>query len=218
MSKEGLTGKKLVITAGPTREPIDPVRYISNRSSGKMGFALAEAALSHGAQVTLIAGPTQLSPPTGVELVRIETTAQLHQAVLDAIGDADCLIMAAAPADFRPVEAADSKIKKDSASLTLSLEPTVDILKDLAKREPRISLVTIGFALETDQPLENARKKLSDKSLDMIVLNQVGSDTGFDSDTNEVTILRPDCEPIVWELQEKTAIASKLLDLIAALL
>lgn len=217
MSREGLTGKRIVVTAGPTREPIDPVRYISNRSSGKMGFALAEAALSCGAEVTLISGPTALTPPPGAALVSIETTAQLHQAVLVAIATADCLIMAAAPADFRPVEVADSKIKKSAANLTLSLEPTIDILKDIAAHK-NDSIVIVGFALETDQPLENARKKLSDKSLDMIVLNQVGAGTGFDSETNEVTVLRPGCEPIVLPLAKKSQIAVRLLDIIAGIL
>ena len=212
-----LTGKKIVVTAGPTREPIDPVRYISNRSSGKMGFALAEAALSCAAEVTLISGPTQLPPPLGAALVRIETTAQLHQAVLTAIEKADCLIMAAAPADFRPVEPADSKIKKGAATLTLSLEPTVDILKDINSRHDK-PVFTVGFALETNRPLENARKKLKEKSLDMIVLNQVGADTGFDSDTNQVTILRPECEPIVWPPAKKQEIAARLLDMIASML
>ena len=215
--QKGLNGKKIVVTAGPTREPIDPVRYISNRSSGKMGYALAEAALSHGAEVTLISGPTQLAPPPGVELVRIETTAQLYRAVLDNIDKANCLIMAAAPSDFRPVKVADSKIKKSSAALQLLLEPTVDILKEIATRKNE-SMFTVGFALETDQPLENARKKLIEKNLDMIVLNQVGTDTGFDSDTNQVTILRPECEPIMWPTQEKALIARKLLDILAAIL
>lgn len=217
MSREGLSGKKIVVTAGPTREPIDPVRYISNRSSGKMGFALAEVALSGGAEVTLISGPTALTPPADAAFICIETTAQLHQAVLAAIEKADCLIMAAAPADFRPVEVADSKIKKDAATLTLSFEPTVDILKDIAARKNK-PIFVVGFALETDQPLENARRKLKDKSLDMIVLNQVGPDTGFDSDTNEVTILRPGGEVIRLEMQEKSAIATKLLDIIAEIM
>ncbi len=206
-----------MVTAGGNREPIDPIRFIGNRSSGKMGFALAEAAIECGAEVILISGPTSLTPPSGAELIRIETTAQLHQAVLTTIEQADCLIMAAAPADFRPVKPADSKIKKDAAALTLSLEPTVDILKDISSRKLE-RLFTVGFALETDQPLENARKKLRDKSLDMIVLNQVGAGTGFDSDTNEVTILRPELEPIVLLLQEKMAIARKLLDILAEIL
>ncbi|MDH3891134.1 MAG: hypothetical protein OEV49_08610 [candidate division Zixibacteria bacterium] len=217
MSREGLTGKTIVITAGPTREPIDPVRYISNRSSGKMGFSLAEAALAGGAEVTLISGPTSLAPPPGAELVLIETTAQLHQAVLDAIGAADCLIMAAAPADYRPVDPASAKIKKDAAPLTLSLQPTVDILKDVIARKKR-PLLTVGFALETDQPLANARKKLKEKKLDMIVVNQVGEDTGFDSDTNQVTVLRRECDPIVLPLAKKSQIAARILDMIAALL
>ena len=125
--------------------------------------------------------------------------------------------MAAAPADFRPVKAADSKIKKEFAAFTLSLEPTVDILKDIADCK-KDSLFTVGFALETDQPLENAHKKLKEKKLDMIVLNQVGTNTGFDSDTNQVTILRPGCEPIVWPTQEKMVIARKLLDILGKIL
>ncbi len=217
MSKEGLKGKRIIVTSGPTREPIDPVRFISNHSSGKMGFALAEAAVDLGAVVTLIAGPTALQPPDGVDFVHFTTTEDLHIAVLEAIENADCLIMAAAPADYRPVRTADTKIKKSDDKLILELEPTVDILKDIASRPLRQRLVVVGFALETDRPLENARRKLLEKKLDMIVLNQVGRDTGFDSDTNQVTVLMPGGDPIVLPLAKKKEIASRVLDMIAGI-
>ena len=194
------------------------MRFVSNHSSGKMGYALAEAAARLGAETTLISGPTSLPPPAGVKLVGFETTAQLHRAVKSAVKDADCLIMAAAPADYRPVKPADSKIKKTADAMQLSLEPTIDILKDLAARRTKRPLLMVGFALETDRPIENARKKLKEKKLDLIVLNTVGADTGFDSDTNQVTVLRPKRKPLTLPLTKKSAIAERLLDLIAPML
>ncbi len=216
--KKSLAGKKIVVTAGPSREPIDPVRFISNHSSGKMGHALAEAAVRLGAETILISGPTSLPPPAGVKLVRFETTEQLYRAVKSVVKDADCLIMAAAPADYRPVKPAGSKIKKSADAMQLSLEPTIDILKDLAARRTKRPPVVVGFALETDRPIENARKKLKEKKLDLIVLNTVGADTGFDSDTNQVTVLRPKRKPVVLPLAKKTEIAVKLLEMIASML
>ncbi len=183
-----------------------------------MGYALAEAAARLGTETTLISGPTSLPPPAGVKLVRFETTEQLHRAVKSAVRDADCLIMAAAPADYRPVKLASAKIKKSAAAMQLSLEPTIDILKDLAAQGAKRPLVVVGFALETDRPIENARKKLKEKKLDLIVLNTVGADTGFDSDTNEVTILRPKRKPLTLPLAKKSAIAERVLDLIASML
>ncbi len=183
-----------------------------------MGYALAEVATRLGAETTLISGPTSLPAPGGVKLVRFETTEQLHRAVKSAVKDADCLIMAAAPADYRPVKPAGSKIKKSAEAMQLSLEPTIDILKDLAARRTKRPLLMVGFALETDRPIENARKKLKEKKLDLIVLNTVGADTGFDSDTNQVTILRPKRKPLTLPLAKKTEIAVKLLEIIASML
>ncbi len=183
-----------------------------------MGYALAEAATRLGAETTLISGPTSLPSPAGVKLVRLETTEQLHRAVKSAVKDADCLIMAAAPADYRPVKPAGSKIKKSADAMQLSLEPTIDILKDLAARRTKRPLLMVGFALETDRPIENARKKLKEKKLDLIVLNTVGADTGFDSDTNQVTILRPKHKPLKWPKEEKSRIAKCILDLVADML
>ena len=183
-----------------------------------MGYALAEAASRFGAETILISGPTSLPPPAGVKLVMFETTAQLHRAVKSAVKDADCLIMAAAPADYRPAKPVGSKIKKSAHSMQLSLEPTTDILKDLAAQGAKRPPVVVGFALETDRPIENARKKLKEKKLDLIVLNTVGVDTGFDSDTNEVTVLRPKRKPAVLALAKKSEIAVKLLEMIASML
>jgi len=182
-----------------------------------MGYALAEAAVARGAETVLISGPTGLTPPDGATLIRFETTAQLHRAVKAALRGADCLIMAAAPADYRPVKPASTKLKKTDASLQLTLEPTIDILRDLSRRKKK-RFIAAGFALETDRPLENARKKLREKKLDLIVLNRVGENTGFDSDTNQVTILRPRRQPVVWPPAKKREIAGKLLDMIASML
>ena len=194
------------------------MRFISNHSSGKMGYALAEAAARLGADTILISGPTSLPPPAGVKLVMFETTEQLHRAVKSAVKDADCLIMAAAPADYRPVKPADSKIKKSADTMQLSLEPTTDILKDLAARGAKRPPMVVGFARETDRPIENARRKLKEKKLDLVVLNTVGADTGFDSDTNQVTILRPKRKPLALPMAKKSAIAERLLDLIVSML
>lgn len=193
------------------------MRYISNYSSGKMGYALAEAAQSLGADTVLISGPTSLTPPPGVRFVSFESTAELHQAASAEFESADCLIMAAAPADFCPSRVAAQKIKRGLAGLTIDLEPSTDILADLGARK-REGQLLVGFALETDKPLENARRKLKAKRLDLIVLNQVGETTGFDSDTNQVTIIAPGRKPQSWPLQEKTEIAVRLLDMLAAML
>jgi len=182
-----------------------------------MGYALAASAVSHGAETVLITGPSGLTPPLGAKVVTFETTAQLHRAVIATLKKADCLIMAAAPADYRPAKPAGRKLKKDQSSLELGLEPTVDILKDITSGGAKPPLV-VGFALETDHPVENARKKLKEKKLDMIVLNRVGDATGFDSDTNEVTILRPGCRPTTLPRAKKSEIAERLLDLIASML
>jgi phosphopantothenoylcysteine decarboxylase/phosphopantothenate--cysteine ligase len=187
-----LSGRKVVVTAGGTQEPIDPVRVIANRSSGKQGFALARAALDAGAEVVLIAGPTALPTPAGVTRIDVGAAASMERAVLAEAAGADALIMAAAVADFRPSQAAARKIKKDSPIDRIELEPTGDILRDVAQAKTRSGFpkVTIGFCAETEDLEKNARKKLEAKKLDLIAANPVGRpDSGFESDTNRVTLV-----------------------------
>lgn len=215
--KKVLTGRRLVITAGPTREPIDPVRFISNHSSGKMGYALARAAVAAGAEVTLITGPVAQAMPEGCEVVSIGTTYELQRAVKKALTKADGLIMAAAPADYKPTKAANKKIKKAEQPLSLSLAPTVDILKSLTDKERKGKLI-VGFALETDHAVDHARKKLKEKGLDLIVVNNVGDNTGFNSDTNQVTIIAPRKKPQVWPLMDKDDLARSLIDYLSQML
>lgn len=203
------------MTAGPCREPIDPVRFISNRSSGKMGYALAEAAVAAQGQVTLISGPTALTPPPGVEFVAVETTNEMFEAVDSRFDRSDILIMAAAPSDFIAVEPAGQKIKKTSNNLTLLLQPAVDILGTVTQRRREDQLI-IGFALETENGLENARQKLTAKRLDLILLNNATeSGAGFDTDTNRVTLISPNREPELWPLLTKSEISRRLLDYLA---
>jgi phosphopantothenoylcysteine decarboxylase/phosphopantothenate--cysteine ligase len=182
-----LAGETVLITAGGTREPIDPVRYIGNRSSGKMGYALAEAALRRGAKVILISAPTALTPPTAAEYIPVQTAAEMHKAVLENLERATIIIKAAAVADFTVRNAADQKIKR-KGPVTLELEPTPDILAEVAAKKGL--RIVVGFAAETENGLENARRKLESKSLDAIVLNDVSRPgIGFDSESNAVTIL-----------------------------
>ncbi|MBQ8506111.1 MAG: bifunctional phosphopantothenoylcysteine decarboxylase/phosphopantothenate--cysteine ligase CoaBC, partial [Clostridia bacterium] len=196
-----LAGISILVTAGPTVERIDPVRYLTNRSSGKMGYAIAEAAKARGANVMLISGPTSLKAPDGVELRRIESSAQLCDAVLENGERADVVIQAAAPADFRPKHVADQKIKKTGESMTLELEATTDIAAELGRRKHE-GQVLVAFAAETNDVLENARKKLIKKNADLIVANDVSrSDAGFGVDTNVITLItRED----VTELEKMT--------------
>ena len=215
--KKVLSGKKILVTAGPCREPIDPIRYISNRSSGKMGYVLAEAAVALGAEVTLVTGPTSLPKPTRVETISVETTRQMYQAVSRRFARTDCLIMAAAPADFMPTEVVSRKIKKGRAGSSLDLKPTVDILERLGRRKKKQLLV--GFALETENGVANARKKLKAKNLDLVLLNSpCDPHSAFDHDTNQVTLIRPGRRPERWELMPKAEVACKLLELVAGIL
>lgn len=185
-AEQDLAGETVLVTAGPTREPIDPVRYIGNRSSGKMGYALAEAALRRGAKVILISGPTALKPPSSTEMIQVQTAQQMRDAVMAHFDRATIVIKAAAVADFT-VRAADEKIKR-KGPMTLELEPTIDILAELGAKKG--SRIIVGFAAETTDVLANARKKLESKSLDAIVLNDVSQPgIGFDSERNAVTIL-----------------------------
>ena len=215
--KKALKGKNILITAGPTREEIDPVRYITNHSSGKMGYAIAEAAFQMGAEVTLISGPTNLNQPSGIKVINIISTEELQKVVLKEFKKSDCLIMAAAPADYKPAYKNSKKLKRTSEKLSMELSPTDDILKEVAKIKTKKQL-TIGFALEIDNGIENASKKLIDKALDLIVLNQPGSDSGFNTDTNRVTVIAPRKKPVEWPLMSKNEIAYKLLELIQRML
>ena len=210
-----LKGVKVVITAGPTREKIDPVRYISNKSSGKMGYALAEAAFQAGASVVLISGPTDLNPPSGVHFVAIDTAQAMYEAVISHIAECTIFIGVAAVSDFRPREVSFQKIKKgENASLTLELSPTPDILSHVAALEPKPYV--IGFAAETENLLENARKKMITKKADMLIANQVGDgERGFDSDDNEVDVLVDD-RVIHLPLMLKSLLAAHLIEIIAS--
>ena len=212
-----LDGKRVLVTAGATREAIDPVRFISNSSTGKMGVAIARAAWARGADVTLVAGPLEVPIPAGVRAMHVTTAADMAQAVAGAITDADVLIMAAAPADFRPSSVASSKIKKANAPDAIALSATTDILASTIAKRPA-KLIAVGFALETDSLLENARAKLAAKQLDMIVANRAGVEgEGFGADTNRVTLISPTGEEVL-PLLTKDDVAELLLDRIEALL
>jgi phosphopantothenoylcysteine decarboxylase/phosphopantothenate--cysteine ligase len=208
---QDLAGETVLITAGPTREPIDPVRYLGNRSSGRMGYALAEAALRRGAKVILITGPTALKPPSAAEVVQVQTASEMRDAVLANLERSTVIIKAAAVADFTVRNAAEQKIKRTGA-ISLELEPTPDILKEIAARKG--SRIVIGFAAETQNALENARKKLHSKSLDAIVVNDVSQPgIGFDSERNAVTILTAEGETTVPETS-KWEVAHRVLDIV----
>ena len=211
---EDLTGRHVVITGGGTQEPIDPVRYISNRSSGKMGHALAEAARDRGADVTLIIAPTSLPEPVGIDIIRVGTAEEMRRAVQNAVPRADVLIMSAAVADYRPIRAAKDKIKKGKAGLTVELERTPDILGSV-----KGNLIKVGFAAESSDLVENAKKKVKQKRLDFIVANDITArDSGFGTDTNRVTII--DCKGKVDRLPllTKREVAERILGKVAALL
>jgi phosphopantothenoylcysteine decarboxylase/phosphopantothenate--cysteine ligase len=210
-----LEGKSILVTAGPTREPIDPVRYISNRSSGKMGYALAEAARTRGANVTLISGPTAIPAPAGVAFTRVTTAAEMHKAVVGALPEHQIVIKAAAVSDFTPVTVAGHKIKKQSDvdEMTLTLTKTPDILADIGNSSPRPFIV--AFAAETDALESNAREKLARKNADLIVANDVAdSSIGFDSDQNAVTVIARDGSSTKIERAPKIVIANRILDLV----
>jgi phosphopantothenoylcysteine decarboxylase/phosphopantothenate--cysteine ligase len=186
-ASQDLVGETVLVTAGPTREKIDPVRYLTNRSSGRMGYAIAEAALRRGARVLLVSGPTALAAPGAAELTLVETAEEMMKAVAGLLPESTVVIKTAAVADFRPKAASEQKIKR-KGEMTLELEPTADILAEVARR--KTSQIVVGFAAETENVLENARKKLASKSLDAIVVNDVSREgVGFDSDRNVVTII-----------------------------
>jgi phosphopantothenoylcysteine decarboxylase/phosphopantothenate--cysteine ligase len=209
-----LAGRRIVVSAGGTQEPIDPVRYIGNRSSGKMGFAIAEAARDRGASVTLVCGPVALATPYGIERVDVSTTSEMAHAVGCAVRECDALIMAAAPADFRAATTADSKIKRTDAGLTVDLTPNDDIIASLHG-----DYVKVGFAAETDDLIANARAKIERKGLDFIVANDVTAEgAGFAHDTNRVTIIDTDGNMESLPLLSKYDVGMRILDRVAALL
>jgi phosphopantothenoylcysteine decarboxylase / phosphopantothenate---cysteine ligase len=223
-ASQELAGETVLITAGPTREKIDPVRYLTNRSSGRMGYALAEAALRRGARVLLVSGPTNLTPPGGAEVTQVESAEQMRHATLKLLPESTIVIKTAAVADYRPRLAADQKIKRTGA-ISLELEPTTDILAELARTrtshnrtsQTRTPQIIVGFAAETENVLENARKKLVAKALDAIVVNDVSREgVGFDSDRNAVTIIT---QSEVIEVPETTKweVAQRVLDQVARL-
>lgn len=218
-AKKKLSGKRILVTAGPTREAIDPVRFLSNHSSGKMGYAIAEAARDAGADVTLISGPASIPQPVGVRIINVTSTDDMAREVTREFSACDCLVMAAAPADFVPAEQASQKIKKESAfgGTTLALKPSVDILGSLVGRK-RTGQIVVGFALETDDGETNARKKLSTKQLDIIVLNSPSLNTGFISDTNKVIVISRSGLSENWPLDSKSEIAKRLVNKISQLL
>jgi phosphopantothenoylcysteine decarboxylase/phosphopantothenate--cysteine ligase len=208
-ASQDLSGETVLITAGPTREKIDPVRYLTNRSSGRMGYALAEAALRRGARVILISGPTSLKPPSAAEITSVESASQMLEAVLRLLPEASIVIKTAAVADYTVSNPADEKLKR-TGRMTLDLEPTTDILAEVARR--RTSQVVIGFAAETQNVIENAKKKLATKSLDAIVVNDVSRPgIGFDSERNAVTILTAS-ETINVPETTKWEVAQRVLD------
>jgi phosphopantothenoylcysteine decarboxylase/phosphopantothenate--cysteine ligase len=211
---QDLAGETVLITAGPTREKIDPVRYLSNRSSGRMGYALAEAALRRGARVLLVSGPTALKPPSAAEVTQVESAGQMLEAVLCLLPESSIVVKTAAVADYAVSRPPEQKIKR-SGPLTLELEPTKDILSEIARR--KTSQMVIGFAAETENGLENARRKLASKSLDAIVLNDVSREgVGFDSDRNAVTILTSSDSIDVPETT-KWEVAQRVLDAVVEL-
>ncbi|HEX3274457.1 MAG TPA: bifunctional phosphopantothenoylcysteine decarboxylase/phosphopantothenate--cysteine ligase CoaBC [Gemmatimonadales bacterium] len=207
-----LRGRRVVVTAGPTRESIDPVRVVTNRSSGKMGYRVAEAAWERGADVVLISGPVALPPPIGIELRRVESTRELEDAVRAELRTADVLVMAAAPADFRPSDPSDRKRARNDGALAVPMEPTVDILS-ATRSERRPGSVTVGFALETGDALAKGRAKLERKDLDLIVVNDaLEQGAGFEVDTNRVALIGRDGGAQILPLQSKRAVAEAILD------
>jgi phosphopantothenoylcysteine decarboxylase/phosphopantothenate--cysteine ligase len=218
LAEQDLSGLKLLVTAGPTIEAMDPVRFISNRSTGRMGYALARAAAMRGASVTLISGPTSLPPPRGVKFRGVKSAEEMREAVFDCLGDMDVIIKAAAVSDYRPREISAKKIKKGAASLSIDLVKNPDILSELGKAKAGSNYILVGFAAETEDILTNAMEKLRDKNLDIIVVNDITrEDSGFKSDTNLVKIIYRDGSREELPLMSKDEVADRILDRIKAL-
>jgi phosphopantothenoylcysteine decarboxylase/phosphopantothenate--cysteine ligase len=218
VTPQDLAGKKILVTAGPTREAIDPARFLSNRSSGKMGYALAQAAMLRGAEVVLVSGPTSLPAPAGVRLVRVISALEMYQTVLAEAEDADVVLKAAAVADYRPAATASEKVKKDQIDLSLTLAANQDILLELGRRK-HPGQILVGFAAETRDLEAAGRKKLAAKNLDLIAVNNVKADnTGFEADTNQLLLLSAGGGSELLPLASKSKVAAMLLDRMAALL
>jgi len=210
-SKSDLDSETVLITAGPTQEPLDPVRYLSNRSSGKMGYALAEAAAARGARVILVSGPVSLPPPSGVELIPVRTAVEMRKAVLEHLEQATIIIKAAAVADYHRANPPQQKVKKTAARMSLELDPTPDILAEAGRKKGDRLLV--GFAAETENLIEEARRKLQSKNCDMVVANLVAQPgIGFESDENEVTLVLRTGETIPVARASKASIAQRIFD------
>jgi phosphopantothenoylcysteine decarboxylase/phosphopantothenate--cysteine ligase len=214
--KRDLEGETVLVTAGPTQEPLDPVRYITNRSSGKMGYAIAEAAAQRGAQVILVSGPVHIAAPSGVRLVSVKTAVEMRDAVMAHLAEADVIIKSAAVADYHVRNVPEQKMKKTAARLSLELDPTPDILAEVGRRKE--GRLLIGFAAETDHLVEEARRKLTTKNCDMVVANLVGqSNSGFESDSNDVYLVTRSGEPLHVGPAPKREIAERILDQILPL-
>jgi phosphopantothenoylcysteine decarboxylase/phosphopantothenate--cysteine ligase len=212
--KGDLATKQIVVSAGGTQEPVDPVRFIGNRSSGKMGYAIAEAARDRGAVVTLVTGPTALPPPVGIDIMQVQTSAQMRDAVLKATAAADVLIMSAAVADYRPAKVAEGKIKREAESLTLELVKTGDILAEV-----KGDIIKVGFAAESSDVISRGTEKLKKKHLDLIVVNDItAKDSGFDADTNRVALIDREGKVEQLPLMPKSEVAHKILDRVSTLL
>lgn len=209
-----LIGKKILISAGPTYEDIDPVRFIGNRSSGKLGYAIAKAAFLRGGDVTLVSGPSSQNIYPEIKTLKVRSAVEMEKAVKKEIDKNNLLVMSAAVADFRPSKTSSNKIKKGIGSLDLKLEMNVDILSSIKSRKTKV----VGFALETQNELSNAQKKLKEKNLDMIVLNSPGKESGFEVDTNKVTIIKQDGKQIKLPLLSKFQVANKILNEIKTIL
>jgi len=206
-----LEGQTVLVTAGPTHEDLDPVRYLTNRSSGKMGYAVAEAAARRGARVILISGPTTLDAPQNVERINVRTAEEMHRIVADRFAECSIGVFAAAVADYRPSDPRDQKIKRNREPMTISLEPTPDILAGVTSK--KAGRFVVGFAAETDHVAENARKKLTSKNADLIVANDVTADgAGFDHDTNVVALFARDGRDLPLPRMSKTEVANRILD------
>lgn len=215
--KQDLKGKKLLVTAGPTQESIDPVRYITNHSSGKMGFAIAKAAMLRGADVTLVSGPVNIAPVSFIKTVHVVTARDMFETVTSLAKENDVIIKSAAVADFTPAKVADNKIKKSSCNTSIELEKTLDILKHIGENK-RKNQIICGFSMETENMIDNSRQKLVNKNLDMIVCNNLKEPgAGFKTDTNKVTIItKKSTEPL--ELMSKSEVADKILDRIVKMI
>ncbi|HVP00431.1 MAG TPA: bifunctional phosphopantothenoylcysteine decarboxylase/phosphopantothenate--cysteine ligase CoaBC [Bryobacteraceae bacterium] len=209
--KRDLEGETLLVTAGPTQEPLDAVRYLSNRSSGKMGYAIAQQAAARGARVILVSGPVSLPEPRGIEVIHVQTAGQMHDAVMKQLEESTIIVKAAAVADYYRAAAPRHKVKKTAARMSIELDPTVDILAELGRKKG--DRLLIGFAAETEDLVAEARRKLESKNCDMIVANLVSQDgIGFDSDENEVVLVTRGADPVTIRRAPKTEIASRILD------